>query len=252
MSRSFAGAWYVLGAILLLIPAPALFSGFTNYALFFSCILGAGCLALPAIAGAVSRRGERIYRASRAVFLTLFFAFVAYFSAVSVLMAHSALRPQAEAGCDIVILGSGTDGSEPDMMLKCRLDTAAEYLKNDPDARAVCCGGKGNGKEYSEAEVMKNYLMELGIDGGRIFTEEKSASTRENLMYAAELLTQLGESRPLAVCTSNFHIYRAAEFASRAGLKDVGVLPAPTPAHILPAYWVREFFGISRMWLLGY
>lgn len=255
MSKRFARVWYTLGVILFIIPLLALISRFRNYVLFFPWGFAVCCFLLPAISRAVAKRSRKAYVISRGIFLSLFFAFIAYFLTVSGFMLSGALTSPPKENCDILILGSGIDGDQPDIMLKRRLDEAIEYLNENPDARAVCCGGKSPWKAYSEAEVMRMYLTKHGIDESRIYLDEESTSTRENIVYARELidgLSEEGEPRALAVCTSNFHVYRAKEFARREGLGQVYGLPSSTPVHILPAFWIREFFGISRMWLLGY
>lgn len=254
MSKKFARVWYILGIVLILIPVPAVLSKFKNYVLFFPCYFGICCLILPRISRFIVKKSRKTYIVVRGIFLTLFFAFIAYFIGVSGIMAHSALISDGgDTPCDILILGSGIDGDQPDIMLRDRLLKAIEYMNENPEVNAVCCGGKSPGKPYSEAEVMKMYLLRHGIDESRIYMDEQSTSTRENIVYARELLDSIeGEGRPLAVCTSDFHVYRAKEFAKKEGLGEIEGLAAKTPFHIFPAFWVREFFGISRMYLLGY
>lgn len=250
MSKRFALVWRIFGGLLIAVTLLAVICLYTNYALFFALYCGVCCLLLPPVATAIRNRSEKVYRVSRAVFLTLFFAFVAYFTFVSTLMGVTMTRAVPPSGCDVVILGSGVKDGKPDIMLKDRLDTAATYLLENPDSRAICCGGTDPRDQLSEAEVMRRYLVNKGVDNHRILLDEQSTSTEENIRFAVTLMGE--EERPIAICSSNFHLYRAKMFAGKEGLGEVSLLAAPTPAMLLPAFWFREVFGISRMWLLGY
>ena len=248
MSRRFAFLWRVLGGFLLGVTLLCVAFRYKNYVLFFPAFFGVCCLLLPPVADAVAKKGQKVYRISRAVFLTLFFGFVVYFFTVVSVMAAFA-HTDAPTGCDLIILGSGIDGDQPDIMLRNRLDAAAEYLNENPSSGVVCCGGFG-GKALSEAEVMRRYLVRHGISDDRILLDEQSTSTGENIRFAAEII---GDSdRPLAVCSSEFHLYRAKQFAKKEGLGDVYALSSDTPAPLFMGFWFREVFGISRLWILGY
>jgi len=247
MSRVFALLWYLLGAALVSVTLVCVLLGYTNYVLFFPSYLGVCCFVLPFIATAIRRRRKKGYAVARAIFLTLFFAFDLYFCAVMGVMAVHA-RTDAPSGCDLLILGSGLDNGRPDTMLQARLDTALVYLQKNPASNVVCCGGS-TGRQISEAEAMRRFLLANGIDDSRILLDEASTSTEENISFAAAFTR---EGHDIAICSSEFHLYRAKEFAKKAGLGEVYGVAAPTPAAITPGYWFREFFGISRMWILGY
>ena len=254
MKKGFAFLWRILGVILFIIPLLALLSNCKNYALYFPWVFSACCFLLPSVSKRIAKKGKKKYRRARAVFLSLFFAFLTYFGVViGVIGYHARLSPPTDVTCDILLLGSGVKGTRPDILLRERLDEAVIYLTEHKEARVFCCGGKSPFKEYSEAEVMRMYLVDRGIEESRIFKDEKSTSTQENIAYAKEIIEDLeGEERPFAVCSSNFHLYRAKQFAKKEGLGDVYGLPARTPTHLVPAYWIREFFGVSRMWILGF
>ncbi len=244
--------WIVLGVVLILIPIPAVLNRYANYALFFPMYGGVLCILVPFVAAYLRGRWPRAYRAVRAVFLSLFGAGVVYFCAVSGVMIAAAQRPAPE-GLDIIILGCGVEGDRPDSMMQGRLDAALAYLQANPTARAVCSGGVGEGKEYSEAQVMEWYLLENGIAPERILKEEQSTSTRENIEFSAALLDETdGEAHTqFALATDGYHQFRASRFAAQEGITTYPV-NADTPLAILPAYWLREVIGITRMFLLGY
>ena len=139
----------------------------------------------------------------------------------------------------VIILGCQVRGEMPSQMLKRRLDAALEVLDENPEAVCVMSGGRGNGEDISEAECMRRYLTAAGIDEARLYAEDKSTSTRENIAFSAEILEKLGISENIMLVTNEFHQYRAYIYASRAGLKT-GAHSAKTPLRNLLNYGLRE------------
>lgn len=173
--------------------------------------------------------------------------------ALSILMARQAYftAPPDGAELPVIVLGGKVNGDRPSLMLSRRLGAAAEYLKLHPKAVCVVSGGQGADEEYPEAQVMAAYLMELGIEGERIFEESASTNTQENLAFSQVILReQLGSAEEAAVATDGFHQLRAALYASYVGM-DAYALPASTPWGLAPAYWVREWMGLPVAWLKG-
>lgn len=140
----------------------------------------------------------------------------------------------------VIILGCQVRGEEPSAMLKNRLDAALEVLRENPGAVCIASGGMGNNENISEAECMRRYLIANGIEETRIFTEDKSASTEENLAFSREILENLGISDNIMIVTSEFHQLRASIYAKKNGLQT-GAHSAKTPVWNLLNYWVREW-----------
>ena len=139
----------------------------------------------------------------------------------------------------VIILGCQVRGETPSQMLKRRIDAAIETLNENPEAVCVMSGGKGNGEDISEAECMRRYLTKAGIDEARLYAEDKSTSTRENIAFSAEILEKLGIFENIMLVTNEFHQYRAYIYACRAGLKT-GAHSAKTPLRNLLNYGLRE------------
>jgi len=87
-----------------------------------------------------------------------------------------------------VILGAGLRDSKPSLTLWYRLQAAAKYLNQYPATKVIVSGGLGVGERYTEAEVMKQFLVELGIDEDRIIKEVQATNTFENLSFAKQLI----------------------------------------------------------------
>jgi len=157
--------------------------------------------------------------------------------------------PPPGTNLPVVVLGGGIRGDRPSLMLARRLQTAALYLKENPEAICVVSGGQGKDEEYPEAQVMAAYLEELGVSSRRIWQETNSSNTRENLYLTQQLLGDtLPDLREIVVVTDGFHQLRAAFYAADVGLKAYSI-PSPTPWALLPSYWLREWMALSAAWV---
>lgn len=166
-----------------------------------------------------------------------FVAGICVFFSVNMLLSSEKSLEKTDA---VIILGCQVRGEEPSMMLKNRLDAALEVLLENPEALCIASGGKGDNENISEAECMRRYLIANGIDDERIYVEDKSASTEENLAFSREILENLGISDNIMIVTSEFHQYRASIYANKNGLKT-SAHSAKTPVLNLLNYWVREW-----------
>ena len=124
----------------------------------------------------------------------------------------------------LLILGGPLEDDYPSPLLMERIKTAADYLKKNPEIKAVCSGGiKGKNQKLSEAQIMKNALLELGIEESRIILEEQAKTTLQNFEYTKKLL---GEEAKVIYVTSEFHIWRSILIMKKAG---VDYIPMPSP-----------------------
>ncbi len=172
---------------------------------------------------------------------------------MSAFMLSAAFDKPAAGDGTVIVLGARIHGEYPSRMLGNRLDVAADYLDENPTARCIVSGGLGKGEQYTEAHVMKKYLVEQrGIDPARIYEEGKSTDTHENIQYSMDIIRENGLSERVVIATQEFHQYRASTLAKKAGLTDVSAATCVSPHHLLLCYWGRECGAIARLWVLGY
>ena len=152
-----------------------------------------------------------------------------------------------EVDCNyIIVLGCGVNGTEPSMLLQERIDAAYGYLSSHPDTICVVSGGQGPGEDISEAACMFRELTEMGIDPSRIWQEDRSTSTTENLSFSLDIIEQHTGSRPhhIGIVSGEYHLFRASLMAGEHGLVASGI-PATTawlPLRI--NYHLREIAGV--------
>ena len=113
---------------------------------------------------------------------------------------------------------------------------AALALPGQP--QLILSGGQGDGEQIPEAQCMKDYLTEHGVDEDRLLLEDKSANTRENLLFSDRLYGCA--ERPCAIVTNDFHIYRALQIARKAGYQEVYGVAAEGDPLMEVHYVVRE------------
>lgn len=164
-----------------------------------------------------------------------------------VLMFQGASRRPA-TDSTVVVLGCQVKGEAPSLTLTERLDAAYDYLCSHPDAACILSGGQGDDEKISEAECMYRYLTEKGIDASRLYLEDQSTSTRENLAFSQKVIDENHLSPNIAIVTNEFHQYRAQRIADALSLNS-GAVPAKTVWWLFPTFAVRELFGILYQFL---
>lgn len=151
----------------------------------------------------------------------------------------------------MLIPGAGLRGDQLSLTLMARLDTAVDYWQQHPEVRIVVSGGQGSDELISEAEAMYRYLEQSGVPSNRIYQENASTSTLENIAFSKALMNRVGRnpSKPLVIVSNRYHLFRAIGVAEVQGIKAFGV-SAPTPGSVLMASYMRETLAVSKFILL--
>lgn len=151
-----------------------------------------------------------------------------------------------------VVLGAGVNGTVPSRSLRERLDAAAAYLQEYPDAVCIVSGGQGAGEDITEAQCMLDYLTAHGIEEERVWMEERAASTEENLAFSVALIAEKTGKAPerIALISSEYHLFRAKEYAKRLGVEAVGyAAETGSPLYMVNSF-LREIPAVWKMLLL--
>ena len=151
-------------------------------------------------------------------------------------------------GCDyLLVLGGLVIGEEtPSDHLLERINTAAEYLKENTECFVIPCGGCfRDGQKKSEAQIIKEHLVALGIDESRFILEDKSTTTFENFENAFEIIRIHSGKDPdefsVAFLSSDYHLHRAGIIAKRCGFQKIGKVSCENKKGRLRNY-AREYF----------
>ena len=162
-------------------------------------------------------------------------------------MVNACMEKPAE-NATAVVLGCRVYGERPSLSLVERLEAAYVYLEENPNAACVVSGGQGEGENISEAEAMYRWLVARGIEKERIYMEDRSTSTEENIAYSKQIIEENGLNKNIAIVTSEYHSYRAGIIAEKHNL-SFGAAPGQTAWWTLPTFYVRELYAILAEWI---
>lgn len=158
---------------------------------------------------------------------------------------------KTDAGAQtVIVLGCKVNGSTPSRYLYDRCRKAANYLNENPGAVAVLSGGQGSDEAISEAQCMENVLVEMGIDKSRLFKEEASTSTTENIVLSKKVIEENNLSKKVLIVTNEFHQFRAKLNCDKNGLEFHSSCSYSSLPTFL-SYYTREILAISKEVLIG-
>ena len=147
----------------------------------------------------------------------------------------------------VVVLGAGLMGKRVTPLLAARINRGIEVYRRNPGSKIIMSGGQGPDEEIPEAVAMAKYAEEEGIPKQDIIVEDKSKTTRENLIFSHRLIKS--DSR-FAIVTNSYHVYRALVLAKRLGLQCIGY-GAKTKWYFTLNAFVREFIAyLTITWRL--
>ena len=122
-----------------------------------------------------------------------------------------------------IVLGLALENGKPAPDLLARLDTARAYLEKYPEACLILTGGNADESGRTEADVMRDLLVERGVAEDRLILEDQAKTTKENFRNIAGIVSA---EEPVVMISSNYHMDRAVRTASQNGFSHVLRLPA--------------------------
>jgi uncharacterized SAM-binding protein YcdF (DUF218 family) len=224
-------------------------SGIKTSFLSFWLALSIGCLGMSFLLALLYRKeGSPYGMAGYLLVGMIWFGFTVFLIVESMIITESMKSPKTQADY-VIVLGAQVRGTIPSKTLNMRIQTAASYLKENPDSLVICSGGQGEGEQITEALAIKKGLLAHGINEKRILLEETSTNTVQNLINSKKLI--LDPDSLVVVVTSDFHIFRAKKLAEHLGYENLSMCPADEFMVTTISYYVREFLAIFKDLLAG-
>jgi uncharacterized SAM-binding protein YcdF (DUF218 family) len=135
-----------------------------------------------------------------------------------------------DKGDVIILLGGGTRENAPDLSgtgvpttdMLARIVTAVR-LQKKLNLPIIVSGGIVFKQKASEAEIVKRFLVDLGVAENKILLENKSRDTYENAKFSQEICRRLDFNLPVLI-TSAYHLKRAN---MAFDMVDMKVIPFP-------------------------
>lgn len=165
------------------------------------------------------------------------------------MLASEGKRVPSQDADYMIVLGAHVYGERMSANLRYRVEKAYEYLKVNPHTKAVLSGGQGQGEDITEAEAMRRYLEQKGIESDRLLLDETSVNTDENIRNSAVLIKDT--TKRVVIVSNDFHIYRAKKIAKKQGFQNVEGIGSKTHVYTLPNSYVREVIAVIKYKLCG-
>ncbi len=92
---------------------------------------------------------------------------------------------------------------------------------------------------------MENVLVKLGIEKSRLYKEDKSTSTSENIAFSKVVIEENGLSESVLIVTNELHEYRAKLICDKNGL-DFHSSCSQSAFYTLITYHTREMAALLK------
>lgn len=240
-------ALFVAAAIVFYTAVPGFgFSGLV-------CLGIAGILLCYNLFAVLAPRFPKQLRLIRRIFTALLCAGLAVVTVTGVLVVHAAQQKPQNGLAYVVLLGCQVRPDGPSLPLQNRIDRAYAYLTENPQTVCVLSGGQGEDEPVSEAQCIFDCLTAMGIAPERLWMEDRSTSTWENLHFSLDLIEEKTGQRPetIGLLSSEYHIFRASLFADACGVEAAPIPATTTWIPLRINNYLREIAGVWHYIILG-
>lgn len=141
--------------------------------------------------------------------------------------------PPGEPGCFVIPSYALKNTSLPTQPTRAEIELACAWWKKFPEAKLIMSTGDNQGLGISNASVMADYAISLGVPPENIIEEDRSRTTYTNLLYSMEIIKERNFRQPTLV-TLDLYTRRAVATARKMGWKDfhwLSVFSAGEPAY---------------------
>jgi len=139
-----------------------------------------------------------------------------------------------------IIMGSAVlpDGRPGPAMLR-RVTAALKLRSEFEDLIFIPSGGIVQNRLCSEAEAMRDLLIEAGVDSKRIFMESGSKNTLQNVIHSVRIMRRFPATCNVIVCSDDYHILRCRLLLYLVG---ISTLYRPMPGARDEVDWMRWMY----------
>ncbi|WP_312112918.1 YdcF family protein [Brevibacillus reuszeri] len=143
-----------------------------------------------------------------------------------------------------VVLGNKVEmNGEPSARLKGRLDKAIQLYKKGYFQHIIVSGGVGV-EGFDEAQVMKKYLIEHGIEEEKIIADSNGINTRMTAKNTKEMMDQMDWESAMVI-TQIYHISRTKLAFWKVGISNTASAHADF-------FEMRDIFSLFREFFAYY
>lgn len=142
-------------------------------------------------------------------------------------------NPPPNPDCFVIPSYALKDRTLPTRPTRAQIELAIEWWKKFPRAKLIMATGDNQRLGVTNAQVMVEYAARLGVPRTHLIAEDRSMNTRENLVYAREIIQRENFQQPTLV-TLDLYTPRAVAVAKKLGWRDfywLSVFSRGEPAH---------------------
>ena len=166
---------------------------------------------------------------------------------------NQAARDEARPAGAIVVFGAAEYNGAPSPVLKARLDHAFSLEEHGLAPLVITTGGSGGDRQFTEAGVGRDDLIQRGVAEAKILADARSITTYESVKAVTLLLRQRNLRTCIAV-SDGFHLYRIKLMFRSLGITAYA---SPDPDSPIEAdsyqrtlYSLREM-ALTSLWYVG-
>lgn len=131
----------------------------------------------------------KIKKAGKWLLLCAITAFIIFmFNAVAIY--RFALHDETRKADCAIVAGAGIRGDLPGPVFAARLDHAIALYRDGKVNTLILTGGYSPDASQSDAAIARQYVLNHGIPASRVFIDEQSRVTRENIRNAKQIMTR--------------------------------------------------------------
>ena len=166
---------------------------------------------------------------------------------------EQATRDEATPADALVVFGAAEYNGAPSPVLKARLDHVLDLEEHGFAPLVVTTGGSGGDRQYTEAGVGRDYLIQSGVAEAKILADTSSLTSYESVKAVTRLLQQRRLHTCIAVSDA-FHLYRIKLMFRALGITAY-TSPAPdspieADSYLRTLYSLREV-ALTSLWYVG-
>lgn len=158
-------------------------------------------------------------------------------------------NPPSQPDCFVILSYAVKNAFTPTRPTRAEIELAYAWWQRFPHAKLIMSTGDNQGLGTTNARVMANYAVSLGIPREYIIEEDRSRNTYENLVCTAKIV-QAGLFRQPTLVTLDLYTRRAVEIARKVGWVDFYWLSAFAQGE--PAYGYKWLQTSSRTTIFCY
>ena len=158
-------------------------------------------------------------------------------------------NPPIHPTCFVIPSYALKSASLPTRPTRAQIELAAQWWMKFPEAKLIMSTGDNQLLGISNARVMADYAVSLGLPRESVIEEDRSLNTYQNLLYSMEIIKARELGAPTLV-TLDLYTRRAVATARKMGWRDFYWLSVFAEGE--PAYGYKWIQTYSRTTLFCY